>query len=201
MDGKIPFVSLYMYRIGYIKYHLCQFVKGNEKLNLKIMKTKLLILVTTLAAIFSSCSNDDDLNQNSNQNYYIKTKINGDLAEYKYDATVSLPLNGNTISGYAKAVPNQPFPAFDFEITDQTGIKVKNYAEPTNDMIFRLAIEGMITYTSQHGNVEDFKINIIEITNDYVKGTFSGIVFLAQSTDGANFTLTEGEFYLKREID
>jgi PBP1b-binding outer membrane lipoprotein LpoB len=162
------------------------------------MKTKILTLVIALSLIISSCSSDDS---NQDENFYIKTKINGELVEYKYDATANLPLNGNTISGYAKAVPNQPFPAFDFEITDPTGIKVQNYAEPNNDMIFRLAIEGMITYTSQHVGVEDFNINITEITSDHVKGTFSGKVFLAQSTDGTNFSLTEGEFFLRRDIE
>jgi hypothetical protein len=162
------------------------------------MKTKILTLITSVILTFSSCSRDD--NSNNNQNYFIKTKINGELVEYKYEATANLAVNGNTISGYAKAVPNQPFPAFDFEITDPTGIKVQNYVELNNNMIFRLAIEGMITYTSQHGGVEDFNINITEITSDYVKGTFSGKVFLAQSTDGTNFSLTEGEFYLKRDV-
>lgn len=162
------------------------------------MKTKLLTLFTTLTFILSSCSSNDDQNQ-GNQNYYIKTKINGELVEYKINASASFPLNDKRISGYAKAVANQPYPAFDFEIIDPTGIKVKNYATPNNDMIFRLAIEGMITYTSQNGNAEDFQINITQITNDYVRGTFSGKVFLAQSTDGASFSLTEGEFYLKRD--
>lgn len=164
------------------------------------MKTKLITFVIALTFIFSSCSSNDDGNQD-NQNYYIKTKINGELVEYKFDASANFPLNSNTISGYAKAVPNQSFPAFDFEITDPTGIKVKNYEEPIDDMIFRVAIEGIVTYTSQNGDAEDFQINITQITNNAVRGTFSGTVFLAQSTDGANFSLTEGEFYLNRELE
>lgn len=164
------------------------------------MKTKFL-LFSLLIVLFISCNNDDDRNQNINQNYYIKTKINGEWVEYNYDASADLDTNGNRIYGYAKSVPNQPFPAFNFEITDLTGIKVKNYTEPNDNMIFRLAIEGTITYTSIHGVAEDFKINIKEITNDYIKGSFSGTVFLAQSTDNTNFSLTEGEFYLKRDLN
>jgi hypothetical protein len=167
------------------------------------MKTKILSLLSVLVVLFTtSCSNDDDNGNNGGNNqYYIKTKINGELTEYKYDASAALPINGNTISGYAKALPNQPFPAFSFEITDPTGIKVQNYSEPNGDMIFRLSLEGTITYHSQHGGVEDFNINISEITNNHVKGTFSGKVFLAQSSDGTNFNLTEGEFFLRRDLD
>jgi PBP1b-binding outer membrane lipoprotein LpoB len=165
------------------------------------MKTQILSLLTFLTLVFTSCSKDDNGNDNaSNQNYFIKAKINGQPTEYKVGASATLPLNGKTISGYAKA-PNQPFPAFGFEITDLTGIKVQNYTEPNNSMIFRLAIEGTVTYHSQHGGVEDFNIDIAEITNNYVKGTFSGKVFLAQSFDGTNFTLAEGEFFLKRNLE
>ena len=161
------------------------------------MKTKILTFLTALTLILSSCSNDD----NGNQNYYIKTKINGEQVVYRYDANASFPLNDNTISGYAKATPNEQFPAFSFEITDPTGINVQNYTEPNSDMIFRLSIEDNITYTSQHGDVDDFNINITEITNNYVKGTFSGKVYLVQSIEGTNFSLTEGEFYLKRQME
>lgn len=164
------------------------------------MKTKIVTILTAIIVVFSSCSDNDD-NSNNSQNYYIKTKVNGEWAEYKYDAVATLPVNGNTLSGYAKAVPNQTFPSFDFEITDPTGIKVQNYTEPNNDMIFRLAIEGMVTYTSQNGDAEDFNINITEITSNHIKGTFSGTIFLAQSSNGTNFSLTEGEFFLKRQME
>ncbi len=164
------------------------------------MKIKIVTILNVIIVVFSSCSNNDD-NPKNGQNFYIKTKVNGEWADYKYDAVATLPSNGNTIASYAKAVPNQTFPSFDFEITDPTGIKVQNYTEPNNDMIFRLAIEGMVTYTSQNGDAEDFNINITEITNNHVKGTFSGKVFFAQSTDGSNFSLTEGEFFLKRELN
>lgn len=178
----------------YITRHFFKFSK---------MKTKSVTLFFKLSIIIFmiSCSNNDNDNDNgNNQHYYIKAKVNGQLTEYKIDAKADLPLNGNTILGYAKSVPNQPFPAFDFEITDLTGVKVQNYTEPNNSMIFRLAIEGTVTYHSQHGGVEDFNINITEITNSHVKGTFSGKVFLAQTTDGTNFNLTEGEFFLKRNL-
>ena len=157
-------------------------------------------MIIALIILFS-CNSDDSGNDNGNSGYYIRAKIDGELTEYKFDATASFPLNDNRISGYAKSNPNQTFPAFNFDITDPTGIKVKNYTEPNNDMIFRLSIEGMVTYHSLHGGTEDFNINITEITNDYVKGTFGGKVFLAQSNDGSNFTLTEGEFFLKRDLE
>ncbi len=168
-------------------------------------KTKFLIsralMIISLISLFSCSSDDNSTGDNGNSNYYIKAKINGELTEYKFEATASFPLNDNRISGYAKATPNQPFPAFDFEIIDPTGIKVKNYIEPNNDMIFRLSIEGMVTYHSLQGDVDDFNINITEITNNHVKGTFGGKIFLAQSNDGSNFTVTEGEFFLKRDLE
>ena len=123
------------------------------------------------------------------------------VTEYKIDANASLPTNGNRILGYVKAKQNQPFPAFDFEITDPTGIKIQTYAEPNIDMIFRIALEGTKTYHSQSGGVEDFKISITEITNNHIKGTFSGSVFLAQTTGIENFKLTDGEFFLKRDLN
>jgi hypothetical protein len=90
---------------------------------------------------------------------------------------------------------------FDFEITDPTGIKTQTYAEPNIDMIFRIAKEGTKTYHSQSGDVEDFKISITEISNNHIKGTFSGSVFLAQTTGNENFKLTDGEFFLKRDLN
>lgn len=164
------------------------------------MKSKIVIAITALVVFFSSCNLEDE-NTNNNQNYFIKAKVDGELVEYRFNATATLPTNGNKITGYAKAVPNQPFPSIDFEISDPTGIKVQNYAEPNNNMILRVAAEGTVTFTSQNGNSEDFKINITEITNSHIKGTFSGTVFLAQNSNGANFSFTDGEFYLKRKFN
>lgn len=169
------------------------------------MKTllKKTILVIALLAFCVSCSKDSDTNQAGNtNNYFIKTKINGTWTEYKIDANATFPLNSNTISGFAKATIDQPFPAFDFEIKDPSGIKTKNYSESQYEMIFRVAKEGTITYHSLHNSdVEDFNIEITEITNDFVKGKFNGTVYLAQGNTGAFFTLTEGTFFLKRQFE
>ena len=168
------------------------------------MKTSLkyLTLAITWLALSISCSKDSDTQESIHPIYYIKTKINGTLTEYKIDANATLPLNGNTLSGYAKMNSNQPFPAFDFEIKDLSGIKAKNYSESQFEMIFRVALEGTLTYHSLHNSqVEDFNIEITEITNSSVKGKFNGSVYLVQSTGGEFFSLTEGEFYLKRQFE
>lgn len=163
---------------------------------------KLTSLILGLSILFISCKNDgSDKDDSVTENFYLKAKVNGQLKEFKFDAIASLPPNGNSIAGYAKETSDMPFPAISFEITEPTSIGVRRYTEPHDGMIFRLSIDGFLTYHSQHGETNDFVIDITEITSHHIKGTFNGKVFLAQATEPTYFNLTEGEFYLKRDVD
>lgn len=168
------------------------------------MKKTLFTLITIFAILISSCGSDDENNGNgnNNQDYYIKARLNGVLTEYKLDAVATLNTGGNRISGYARQNANTPFPAFDFEITAPEGISTRSYSENDYEMIFRISQEGTTTYHSLHdSNITDFVIIISEITDDSVKGSFFGTVSLAQGAAGQNLSLTEGEFFLKRDLE
>ena len=43
------------------------------------------------------------------------------MVQYKFDGSANFPLNSNTISGYAKAVHNQSFPALAANPVDVAG--------------------------------------------------------------------------------
>lgn len=165
------------------------------------MKKKILTLVIALSLVLTSCSSDS----NENQVYFIKTKVDGELLKYNFSANALLPINGNVnanqIQGRAKATQNTTNPSFSFEINDPAGIKVQNYSEENFNMIFKLKIDDDIIYHSQADDVNDFNINITEITNNHIKGTFSGTVTLTLSSGDGNFSLTEGEFFLKRNLN
>lgn len=161
----------------------------------------LLAIVIGLSSCDSSSSDDDN---NNSADYFIKAKIDGEEIEFKGFPNIALDKtatgNGNQLVGSASQSTSSNFPSFSFEISDPTGIKVKTYTQAEFELIFRYSLSGTNTYHSQAGQADDFQITITEITDNHLKGTFSGTITEAINGN-ETLSVTDGQFFTKRQLD
>ncbi len=185
-------------------------------------------IIICLLLFASSCKKSSIGNNNGNGNgdYYVKFKANGTQKEYKSEALCEM-LKLNSDGLYSAVL--QGYKDYTQGAKDELGIILFSHDPFTTtlyaDPMKAVKSDGskvasiIINFNDPDGNgyltmgplsdengtvpisgvVADAKLAITGLTNDYIKGTFSGTTY--KSTD-ATFTITvlitDGEFYLPR---
>jgi hypothetical protein len=182
-------------------------------------------LLTISLFLLASCKKDDPArnDQDVPGNYYIQFKADGEQKVFEKDAVsafnisdsdtlfsavvgASLQQNNSTTNFFAvllgaadPVVPGQSFvnisPAPSGSIEAESLVLAyndaagKQFGEIGDDITFFL-----------YGVHSESKIQVTELTNEYAKGTFSGLLFdsNASGSSAARVRITEGKFYLQR---
>lgn len=163
------------------------------------MKTKILSFITLVSIIICSCSSDSN-EGNTGNDYFIKAKVNGQSIKLTHLAQ-ALQLgtaNNMAIMLYAGNSPARIYPFFSFDIDNLTQITTGTYSDATHDVLFQFHDSNEKGYINDNtNNLNDFQVNITEVSDSYVKGTFVGVLW-EEINLTENITVTEGEFYLPR---
>lgn len=165
-----------------------------------------LFLLTTIF-LFTACSDDDGSGTASSSDYYFRASLDGRDVDFH---TVNFQGGGDdnrwehiVIGGYETSFPtdgSQIPPSLDFEIWRLGGdITPGTYTTPSEpNMIARYAVQtgnGTLLYNTSFSD-DAFTVNIESISNDGIKGTFSGTV---RSQAGVAIVVSEGSFNLPYE--
>ena len=182
-------------------------------------KTTLLRLFTfvLLVGLMASCSKDkpskpgnDDGGGDDNNNpppttsYYVKMKMDGAALNYSgsVKAIRSVQQDGTTHSLQIQGIKgNGSTDEIDLIVLGAEDADLGEYTEGQHDFyaIFGVyapqnrADDAGIFYGGVHENAS-FKIKISEITNDYIKGTFSGTFYDNDGNGNNKKVFSEGEF-------
>lgn len=164
------------------------------------MKTKILTFMTALAVVLYSCSSDSNDDNNNDDNYFIKAKVDGQTINVDYYAQAILYGTGNerTLKLYAGNSLSNIYPFFSFDIDNISQVSAGNYSRATNITLFQFYNSNQEGYGDYDvNNTNDFSLQITEVTNTYVKGTFQGVLWEEENLN-ETINVTEGEFYLPR---
>ncbi len=165
--------------------------------------SRIFFLLILLCMGLSSCSNNDEVSDHS-EDYYFRASLDNRKVDF-HSVIFQGGRNDNrwehiVIGGNEKSSPTDgslPSPSLDFEIWKQGGdIKAGTYATPEEQgMIARYAVQtnnGTLLYNTSTAN-DVFTVHIEAISKDGIKGTFSGKV---RSMEGNVINITEGSFNL-----
>ncbi len=163
---------------------------------MKTLKTISIVLLATV--FFTSCSKDDDNNAwvpaAGSGDYYMKGKVDGsqysNSAFFAPSATLNagvLTIQSSTDGGNSMQIQ---IPNFDGAGTYHSGGNVL-----ANGYINYMTLSPLRTYTSVRGSGS---VEVTEVTETYIKGTFSAVAPENQETPTASVTITEGDFKVKR---
>lgn len=168
-----------------------------------MMKVKSLFGIVFMAMVLSSCTSDSKEDQNKNvSEYYIKAKVNGNNVKVSYLAQALQYEESNKleIAMYSGNSLSNIYPFFSGNLMDLMQIKPGSY-QGSSQLFFQFYDsnkKGFLTYNAN--NSTNFNLNILEVTNSYIRGTFDGIlyeeVYLTEFV-----TVTDGEFILPRYYD
>lgn len=164
------------------------------------MKTKILTIISAICLMFSSCSSDSNGENNNSTNYFIKAKVNGQMINLNYLAQATLFGTGNdkTLKLYAGNSLTNIYPFFSFDIDNISQVSTGNYSRATNITLFQFYNSNQEGYGDYDvNNTNDFSLQITEVTDTYVKGTFQGVLWEEENLN-ESIIVTEGEFYLPR---
>lgn len=155
-----------------------------------------MILFATVFA-FVSCNKDDDNNAwvpASSGDYYMKSKVDGsdynNSAFFAPTATLNagvLMIQSSTDGGNSIQIQIPNFDGEDIYISGDNNL--------ANGYINYMTLSPLRTYTSVRGSGT---VEVTEVTETYIKGTFSAVAPENQETPTASVTITEGEFKVKR---
>lgn len=169
------------------------------------MKSKILTTIAVIALLFTSCSSDDNNNDNGIGNiepYYIRAKVNGQLINVSNLAQALQQGSGNnrSLRLYAsKAIAPNIYPFLSCDISNLTQITTGTYSATSNNMLFQYFESSAVNYGDYifdtNGN-NAFSLTITELTPSIARGTFQGQLQTAGTTN--TVTVTEGEFLLPR---
>jgi hypothetical protein len=162
------------------------------------MKTKFLTFITALTLVVTSCSSDSN-EENNSTDFFIKAKINGQNTNVTYLAQATLFGTGDnkTLKLYAGNSLAQIYPFFSFQIDNLTQITTGTYNSSTHTSLFQFYDSNQKGYGNYLINSNDFQVQITEVTNTLVRGTFQGTL-VGEVNLNESITITEGEFYLPR---
>lgn len=164
-----------------------------------------ILFIVCLSLSSTSCdSNSSDDDGNNPTDYFVKARIDDELLEFTGFPNIALDKatsgNGNLLVGSASESTDSNFPSFSFQILDPSGIQEKTYNQSEFELIFRYSLSGSDLYHSQAGEVDNFQITITEITDNHLRGTFSGTI--TEAINGSEtWVVTEGQFFTKRQLD
>lgn len=161
------------------------------------MKTKILTFITVISLLFS-CSSDSN-EEGNNTNYFISAKVNGQTINVNYIAQAIQFETGNnlTLKLYAGNSIANIYPFFSFQIDNLTQVSTGTYNNSSHTSLFQFYDSNQKGYGNYIINDNDFQIQISEVTNGFVKGTFQGVLTGEVNLD-ENISVTEGKFYLPR---
>lgn len=170
----------------------------------KYLFIQLAIMVCVTFAYYSCKKNDNNIpaplpQPQTGNVYYIKAKLNGELTSYSIDAKGII--ESTQFQAYAYSGSAFNYPMFSLQIEEEKdAITTKSYFEANNstNLIFRYLRKGDEgVFYSQLGEEMDFRINITEIKNEHIKGTFGGTIRHSSNPD-QSIAVSEGEFYVPR---
>ncbi|HET6252445.1 MAG TPA: hypothetical protein VFE32_00155 [Puia sp.] len=188
-----------------------------------------LAALSLLAITLSHCKKSNSSGNGNNGNgsgYYFKFKLNGASVEYDSEPVAELsPTNSeglysaaliayqNVNAGSKNAITILAYSsntiAANVPYNDPSKATEANGAPVPQSTVFWYDSTGVSYLTAGEfadasgnipiaGMVANSKLTITDLTSTYLKGTFSGTVYNAGNLS-ASITITDGEFYLKRE--
>ena len=180
----------------------------------KSVKVNQIILLLVFVILDFGCGSNDDQDMDPNNNtagYFMKAKVNGTLVEFKTASLLGAEMSSSiqgvfdfTASGARQMSGQSGLEESIVIILRETSpITEKSY---TGLAPFDYGFKGVIlgysleaedkAYTTDSSN-PNVTLQITEIKESSVRGKFSGVVkdFLSGDTK----TITEGEFFLRRE--
>ncbi|MFT3750146.1 MAG: hypothetical protein QM768_17645 [Agriterribacter sp.] len=187
-------------------------------MKISLLKSMSSLIIAGFLFSVTGCKKDNDIS-GSGSGYYMKFKINGTLIEHKGQAEGNF--NKTTASVYAAsfaglkealvAGKNNMSIILGTEGENKTGVTYTDYTITTGG--FEKAKVLNIVYLDESGNTymswpEEFvpaippgtkidaNLKITDATSEYLKGSFSGSLY--NSDYSKEFSVTEGEFYLRR---
>lgn len=173
------------------------------------MKRMIVFLsILAMAFMFSSCKKSSTKPATTNGTYYVKLKING-VAKSMTLTPIAMFTDAQTIHiGELTAYFEGNFgEGAIFTITDGDPITTnKAYTQQRISANGTSVIQNLFIYRGDDGkqylaNGDDpgtsVTLTFSEITSGYVKGTFSGTLWL-QGSNSTFVNITDGEFYLRR---
>jgi hypothetical protein len=163
---------------------------------MKTLKTfsKMILLATVFA--FVSCDKDDDnpYYAPASGDYYMKSKVDGNdynnSAFFAPTATLNagtLMIQSSTDGGNSIQIQIPNF--------DGVGVYLSGGDNLSLGYINYMTLSPLRTYTSVRGNGT---VEVTEMTETYIKGTFSAVAPENQETPTTSVSITEGDFKVKR---
>jgi hypothetical protein len=151
---------------------------------------------------------DDDGDQNPppvTETYYVKMKMDGTALDYNgsVKAMRGMGDDGTTHTLQIQGIKNGSADEVDLMVLSAADATAGNYTEGKHDTyaIFGVYVPanraddlGIYYGGIQLDNVAPFKINITEMTDEYVKGTFKGTFYDNEGNGTNKKVFTEGEF-------
>jgi hypothetical protein len=163
---------------------------------MKTLKTLSKMILFAAVFAFASCNKDDDnpYYAPASGDYYMKSKVDGnDYSNSAYFAPTAT-LNGGTLTIQSSTDGGN---SLQIQIPDFDGEGIYNSGGNVlaNGYINYMTLTPFKTYTSVRGSGT---VEVTEMTETYIKGTFSAVA--PENEDGAtaSVTITEGDFKVKR---
>lgn len=159
-----------------------------------------LILFAMILSLGISCKKPEEAIENP---YYVRFKIDGVLKEYKANTIMKFGKNGTDNYFLAAKVQknDNEFPLIRFDIS---GIKqpITTQLIYTNSGSLNAAVkmyygDNRVDEFATNSGIGDFKFEVTEKTDSYVKGTFSGTIIETYVYVPLEKKLTEGTFFLE----
>lgn len=148
---------------------------------------------------FTSCKKESIHNkQGADKQYYIKAKLNGEAIDFRSNATARFYSN-NTFAGFARKEFLSAVPGFSMDLECDSLMVSKSYSKDQNkvSMMFRYYPNPNKIYYL-YAATDHFTINILENTDQYIKGSFLGQI-TESADENDKLKVTDGEFMLLKE--
>ena len=157
--------------------------------------SKMILFAAVFA--FTSCSKDDDNNTYYppvSGDYYMNGKVDGNNYNNSAYFAPTATLNSGTLMIQSSTDGGN---SIQIQITnfDGEGTYISGNNNLANGYINYMTLTPFKTYTSVRGNGT---VEITEMTETYIKGTFSAVAPENAENATASVTLTEGNFKVKR---
>ena len=166
------------------------------------MKQHYLFLLFVVGLLFISCSRDDDKSSDT-EKYYVKFKINDIQKEDYYKTALEDFEQSSIFEEYPKG-------KYTFQLLDIISVQFNksdfqpkiyswNYTNSSNNMNFRwfdyLDPQSGNKFSFPYISGSNMTFNITSVSNNEVRGTFTGKIIASSKKKKKAFNITNGEFY------
>lgn len=165
-------------------------------------------IVVSCLCVLSACKKENGASNNApTTGYYMKFKANGTQVNF----TTSSALILKDTSGYG--FYEMGIAGVTSSASDQFGLALYSYSAPSTGLSFTGGIiptpnqpaafltygiySTQTTYTSLPSTNNEVSVVFTEVTDNYIKGTFSGNLYSDLTT--LKYKITDGEFYAYRQ--